>query len=56
MSKEDIMKYWNELNKMYGTDIEFPEDLDLSDHSAEIKARVACGETIDSAIQSTFNF
>lgn len=56
MSEARIKAYWNELNEMYGTDIEFPKDMDLSDHSAEVKARIACGETIDSAIQSTFNF
>ena len=53
MTKADAKKYWDELNALHGTDYEFPEDMDLSDHSDEINARIACGESIDSAIQST---
>lgn len=53
MTRADAMKYWDELNELNGTDYDFPEDMDLSDHSAEINARIACGESIDSAIQST---
>ena len=49
----NIKEYWEELNKMYGTDLELPK-MDLTDHSKEIEARVMYGESIDSAIQSTF--
>ncbi len=48
----NIKEYWEELNKMYGTDLEFPK-MDLADHSEEINARISYGESIDSAIQST---
>lgn len=49
-----IEEYWNELNKIYGTNFEFPKE-DLSDNrSEEIEARIICGESIDAAIQSTF--
>ena len=50
----NIREYWEELNKMYGMDLEFPNDVDFNNNSEEVKARVACGESIDSAMQSAF--
>lgn len=49
----NIREYWEELNKMYGTNLELP-NIDLTDHSKEIEVKIICGESIDSAIQSTF--
>ena len=46
-------EYLNELNEMYGTDIQLPEGFD-EDCSEEVMARMLCGESFDSAMQSTF--
>lgn len=42
-------KYWDELNEMYGLDIEMPKDLKL-DMSA-VQFDIAMGHSIDSAMQ-----
>jgi len=46
--------YLAELNKEYGEAIELPKDFENEDFSEEIIARIMFGESIDSAIQSTF--
>ena len=51
---EELKKYWDELNKEYGLDFEFPKDFDTSDKTEEIEAALICGATFDSAIQGTF--
>lgn len=46
--------YLAELNKEYGEAIELPSDFDFESCDEEIIARIMFGESIDSAIQSTF--
>ena len=54
MDNKEMREYWEELNKMYGMDLEFPNDIDFNDNSKEVRAKVVCGESIDSAMQSAF--
>lgn len=46
---ESIKEYWNELNEMYGLNLEMPEEL-KSAHGVQFD--MAMGKTFDSAMQN----
>ena len=49
----DIKAYWNELNKMYGLDLEMPEEIKFD--AAEFHNDLAMGASFDSAMQKNMN-
>ena len=44
-------EYWEELNKMYGTDLEMPENIDGIVDMSDIEFDVAMGMSWDAAMQ-----
>ena len=54
MTRKTVEEYWNELNKMYGLDLELPKDFDLNPKTDEIAYEMAMGKSFDNAMQNTF--
>ena len=50
---EEISKFWNELNEMYGLNLEMPKELKIS--ATDVQFDMAMGKTFDSAVQSRKN-
>ena len=48
MTREEL-KYWNELNEMYGLNLEAPESIDLDMDAVEYDMAMGC--SFDDAIQ-----
>lgn len=53
MSEAEIRKYWDELNEMYGTEIEMPAEMVLE--MSETKRLLAMGYSFDAAMQSNMD-
>jgi transcription elongation factor GreA-like protein len=53
MMNETIKEYWEELNNMWGTDIELPEGLeqDIEQSLSDVLYDVAMGNSFDNAMQ-----
>lgn len=46
-------EYWAELNKMYGLDMEMPEELEADNFSmSDVEYEMAMGKSFDGAMQS----
>ena len=59
MSRSEVKAFWEEYNKEYGLEMDFPEELvDWLENfdDAEFNHRLAMGDSFDSAMQYTMNF
>lgn len=55
---EDIIKLWNELNEMYGLDLEMPTGLKEDVENFKMSGvlyEMAMGKSFDSAMQNNMN-
>ena len=55
---EEISKFWDELNKMYGLDLEMPKELEKDAENFkmnDVQYEMAMGKSFDAAMQSGMN-
>lgn len=45
-----VGEYWNKLNKMYGLELEIPEEIKIDPKAVEYE--MAMGKSFDSAVQN----
>ena len=49
MNNEEIKRYWEELNEMYGTCFDMPDKLEFDED--QFRHDIAMGQTFDAAMQ-----